>query len=77
MTMYGCGRAPCFMDQAGYCVRCARPEPQPQPQVISIAPAMGCICPPGANLQCQNPNCPRKPMPNAGGVAMLSTADAR
>jgi len=24
--------------------------------------ATGCICPPGANLQCQNPMCPRKPM---------------
>lgn len=22
----------------------------------------GCICPPGANLQCENPLCPRKPL---------------
>lgn len=25
------------------------------------AAAAGCICPPGANLQCENPSCPRKP----------------
>lgn len=24
--------------------------------------AMGCICPPGANLQCENQLCPRKPI---------------
>lgn len=27
----------------------------------------GCICPPGANLDCANPMCPRK-APNAGGI---------
>ena len=26
----------------------------------------GCICPPGANLQCQSPSCPRKPVTSAG-----------
>ena len=24
-------------------------------------PSIGCICPPGANLQCKNPSCPRNP----------------
>lgn len=24
-------------------------------------PSYGCICPPGANLQCNNPVCPRNP----------------
>jgi hypothetical protein len=24
--------------------------------------AIGCICPPGANIQCENPACPRKPL---------------
>jgi hypothetical protein len=23
----------------------------------------GCICPPGANKECENPTCPRKPLP--------------
>ena len=27
----------------------------------SVAPMVGCICPPGANLTCENPMCPRKP----------------
>lgn len=27
----------------------------------TLSPAFGCICPPGANLQCENPLCPRKP----------------
>ena len=26
--------------------------------------AFGCICPPGANFHCQNPSCPRKPLPS-------------
>ena len=30
--------------------------PFPKPPV----PAMGCICPPGANKDCENPLCPRK-----------------
>lgn len=25
-----------------------------------VPPAMGCVCPPGANFLCQNPLCPRK-----------------
>jgi hypothetical protein len=34
---------------------------------------VGCICPPGANLQCENPTCPRKPRPPLGAVARAST----
>lgn len=30
--------------------------PYPQP----AAAAVGCVCPPGANLQCERPDCPRK-----------------
>jgi hypothetical protein len=33
---------------------CAHLQPQPTP--------MGCICPPGANLTCAAPTCPRKPI---------------
>jgi hypothetical protein len=29
---------------------------------------VGCICPPGANLQCENLTCPRKPSATAVGV---------
>jgi hypothetical protein len=32
---------------------------QPSSVVAPAAP-MGCICPPGANLQCKNPTCPRR-----------------
>lgn len=31
---------------------------QPAPQILG--PFQGCICPPGSNLTCQNPMCPRK-----------------
>jgi hypothetical protein len=31
--------------------------------VVAQRPAMGCICPPGANLDCQAPLCPRRPLP--------------
>lgn len=36
---------------------------QPQP--------VGCICPPGANLQCERPLCPRKPMPSLAARATI------
>jgi hypothetical protein len=35
----------------------------PQPTPTAWPTPMGCICPPGANLECQNPRCPRKPAP--------------
>ena len=52
----------------GVCMKCGRVHPQGsiceplalQP-IASLAPVMGCICPPGANLTCENPMCPRKP----------------
>jgi hypothetical protein len=34
-------------------------------QTVTSAPP-GCICPPGANLTCQAPDCPRKPLPVGG-----------
>lgn len=36
----------------------------PPPPVTAAPP--GCICPPGANLTCQAPDCPRKPLPVGG-----------
>ena len=39
------------------------PPPNTGSGVQPAWPVMGCICPPGANLECQNPRCPRKPTP--------------
>jgi hypothetical protein len=36
----------------------------PSPVPVSppyVPPPRGCICPPGANKECENPTCPRKP----------------
>ena len=35
---------------------------QRERQVWSTPPR-GCICPPGANKDCESPSCPRKPLP--------------
>ena len=34
------------------------------PQAMLNSPPRGCICPPGANVQCENQYCPRKPLPS-------------
>lgn len=34
--------------------------PAAQPTNALSGPVMGCICPPGANKECENPICPRK-----------------
>jgi hypothetical protein len=36
------------------------PAPSRAVQDSKSRPSVGCICPPGANLQCENPACPRK-----------------
>lgn len=38
------------------------PVPQfgPFDPILPMMPT-GCICPPGANKECENPTCPRKP----------------
>jgi hypothetical protein len=49
----------------GYCRASQRP---PDYQGIWVAPApiqRGCICPPTSEQTCQNPLCPRKPVPSA------------
>lgn len=32
----------------------------PQGGVVSIAPSMGCVCPPGSEATCQGLACPRR-----------------
>jgi hypothetical protein len=39
------------------------------PQGMLTQPPRGCICPPGANKECENQTCPRKPTPSATKVA--------
>jgi hypothetical protein len=42
------------------------PPTNPIPNQINYPIYMvptGCICPPGANKECENPTCPRKPRP--------------
>jgi hypothetical protein len=33
----------------------------PLPSYMALSVPVGCICPPGANKECENPTCPRKP----------------
>ena len=42
------------------------PHPYYWQQVVPGA-QIGCICPPGANKECQNPTCPRKPVSGSSG----------
>lgn len=45
---------------AGFPVRPDYPAPPfPQPAPAILSPTQGCVCPPGANLECKNPMCPR------------------
>jgi len=43
-----------------FCGNCRRLSAGP---AIEPEPARGCICPPGANLTCEAPLCPRKGVP--------------
>lgn len=47
-------------------IRC----PQPGARTVLPPPVPpGCICPPGANLTCEAPLCPRKPAPSMTRIA--------
>lgn len=46
----------CQLNAAGFCPRCDTPTPQVQ---FPLSHPIGCVCPPGANLSCNNPICPR------------------
>jgi hypothetical protein len=53
----------CGIAHSGECWFRSRVDAPPS---LRVEPAegrlpMGCICPPGANLECQNQLCPRKP----------------
>ena len=40
---------------------CSR-QPCSFPTTYSVTPVVrGCVCPPGANRDCESPTCPRKP----------------
>ena len=42
------------------------PPAQPATFQVTTTPVVGCVCPPGANKDCENPLCPRKaPKPMA------------
>ncbi len=47
----------CHQYYEGY-HQCPGIQPWQPPQIT--APTMGCICPPGANKDCENPICPRR-----------------
>lgn len=53
---------PCVHGVYGYCAMCHMGVWPSQPVTTPVgAPLpMGCICPPGANKECENPMCPRK-----------------
>lgn len=45
--------------QSGAAHSCVQTQPLGVWPLATI-PGMGCICPPGANLTCEAPHCPRK-----------------
>ena len=59
-----CGDYRCAYGCIGNCVPRyqipARPAPYKIPEYKADVPSRGCICPPGANKDCENPACPRK-----------------
>jgi hypothetical protein len=44
------------------------PIQQPFQPMVPLVP-VGCICPPGANKDCERPDCPRKNPSNRAGAA--------
>ena len=41
--------------------------PKEIPKEMLTPPPRGCICPPGANKECENQYCPRKALPSITG----------
>ena len=63
-----CSRQPCWV--APITVEEARRFMQTALAPMPVYPrSLGCICPPGANKECENPACPRKPVRNAWGTS--------
>jgi hypothetical protein len=65
-----CGLGPCRQGPAGL-------PPNMPSAVQPPRPAAGCICPPGANLQCENPTCPRKPPRYLSATATMLAGDPK
>lgn len=60
-----CGNNPCYGHTDGCdVIGCRRnyrtPTADRHMHLVSIAPVMGCICPPTSEKTCENPMCPRK-----------------
>lgn len=72
--MRHCADFGCQMNSAGYCPRCDGPQ-YGYGRVELPLSTQGCICPAGANVQCQNPICPRKPIPSAAGTFPATASD--
>jgi|688.fasta_scaffold2609017_1 hypothetical protein len=62
---YVCGNVGCANGCMGMCVPAqqlpAKPAPGGElPSYRPYVPVRGCICPPGANKDCESSTCPRK-----------------
>ena len=72
-NMVRCDRCGGWRNSGAICPACyAVPNgplvPASVPGVWTLPPVpKGCICPPGANLECRAPDCPRNPL--RGGAA--------
>ena len=60
-------RLPCGLFEDQTCSRSPCPcrasfTGLPPMPVYAVSPPLGCICPPGANKDCETPFCPRKPV---------------
>lgn len=53
-----CMKSPCHSDATGHCPLCDGPK-FPQIPAVPFQTGYGCVCPPGANMTCKNPLCPR------------------
>lgn len=53
LVEWGPARYPNYLDRY-------RSDILPAPNLVYTPPQMGCICPPGANRDCESPACPRQ-----------------
>lgn len=61
-TACACSNVLCV--QYGWCQKMKQPGyPGAGTYTSYIQPPRGCICPPGANKECENQYCPRKALP--------------
>jgi hypothetical protein len=69
MAFINCPKCRSVHIQGWGCAAFVEPAPAYQPRQMPadgqftipyVPPVMGCICPPGANKDCENPTCPRR-----------------